>query len=125
MTNRLKGLSILVVDDEVDLRDLLVEQMRNEGATLYRASDVVSAIAIAKGEKIDLILSDIVMARGDGVDLLKRVPELSNIPKVILMTGFSRYTPEELKQHGSVAVLTKPFEFEDLLQEIEKLALKK
>lgn len=125
MANRLKGLSILVVDDEVDLRDLLAEQLRTEGATLYRASDVVSAIAIAKGEKIDLILSDIVMARGDGVELLKRVPELSYIPKVILMTGFSRYTPEELKQRGSVAVLTKPFELEDLLLEIEKLGLNK
>ena len=121
MIKRLKDLSILVVDDEKELRDLLAEQLQNEGAILYRAGDVASAIAIVKGEKIDLILSDILMARGDGIELLKKVKQLPYQPKVILMTGFSRYTLDELKGLGSVAVLTKPFELSDLVQEIGRL----
>lgn len=104
--------AILVVDDEVSLRRLLVRQLRSEGYTVLEAGYGLEALEVARNssEPIDLVLSDIVMPGMIGTELAQRL--LAEHPgiQVVLM---SAHVVDELARpdrRGNVPVLRKPFE---------------
>ncbi len=113
----LRGKNILVVDDEVDLREIVASELDYMGATVYQAGNITAADAILKEQKIDLIISDIRMPGGTGVDLLRTV-KARNIflPPIILITGFADITAEEAYAEGAEALLNKPFQLDELIQ---------
>lgn len=113
----LRGKNILVVDDEVDLREIVASEFDFMGAMVFQAGNIAAADAILKEQKIDLIISDIRMPGGTGVELLKTV-KARNIffPPIILITGFADVTPEEAYAEGAEALLNKPFQLDELIQ---------
>jgi DNA-binding NtrC family response regulator len=106
----LEQLKILVVDDEVDLQEILCDELKLAGADVFSASNGADALNLIASEgPFDVILSDIRMPGGNGLDLLQEVMKLRPRPVVVLVTGYADTTEAEAKKLGAAAVLEKPF----------------
>ncbi len=112
----LRGKNVLVVDDEVDLREIIASEFEFMGAKVYQAGNITAADSVLKQNTIDLIISDIRMPGGTGVDLLRTVKARNILnPPIILITGFADITPEEAYAEGAEALLNKPFKLDELI----------
>jgi two-component system, cell cycle sensor histidine kinase and response regulator CckA len=104
--------TILVVDDEVALRHILVRQLRNEGYTVLEAGYGLEALEVARNspEPIDLVLSDIVMPGMIGTELAQRL--LAEHPgiHVVLMSAHIVDEVARPDRRWNVPVLRKPLE---------------
>jgi CheY-like chemotaxis protein len=113
----LKGKTLLVVDDETDLRDIVASELEYMGAKVFQAENISNAQKILAQNHIDLIVSDIRMPGGTGIDLLDVVKAKStDVPPVILITGFADITTEDAFNKGAEALLNKPFKLDDLIK---------
>jgi two-component system cell cycle sensor histidine kinase/response regulator CckA len=113
---------VLVVDDEPILRRIAVRILLDEGYLVHEAADGLEALEfIQRGDaSCDAVVSDIVMPRLDGVELLRRLALIRPDLPVVLMSG---YGFEELAQRGIEApcgVLAKPFPPERLVAEVRR-----
>lgn len=118
----LSGKTLLVVDDEVDLREIVASELEFMGARVFQAENVTTAQNILNKNQIDLIVSDIRMPGGTGIDLLKYVKSRNvQVPPVILITGFADITVEDAFDKGAEALISKPFKLEDLIKNTVKL----
>ncbi len=114
--------SILVVDDEEDVRALIQLGLEmNGGWNVFNATSGEEAIQIAVSQKPDVILLDLMMPDMDGRTTLQRLksnPQTQNIP-IILMTAKSKYSVEESFTGLDVAaIFTKPLRPLNLPQQI-------
>lgn len=117
----LKGKSLLVVDDENDLRDIISSELEFMGANVFQAENITNAQNILSKNKIDLIVSDIRMPGGTGIDLLNNIKKRdSTEPPVILITGFADITTEDAYDKGAEALVNKPFKLDDLIKMIAR-----
>lgn len=112
--------TILLVDDDVDLRELLSFEFNNSGYRVFVAENGREAFQIVKKEKVDVVLSDVRMPNGDGVELLRQIKELNvKAPTVILVTGFAGLSIEDAYDQGAYRMIKKPFVFNDLIATLE------
>ncbi len=107
--------SILVVDDEQTMREFLSASM-NGRYQVATASNGVEALARLKTQSVDLVLSDVRMPGGDGLNLLAAIQsEIPEPPLVVMMTAFGTIKEAvEATKCGAVDYLTKPFGMEQL-----------
>jgi len=113
--------NILVVDDELGIRDLLWEILNDEGHHVELAENAAQARAHRQVERPDLVLLDIWMPDTDGVTLLKEwsATGLLNMP-VIMMSGHATIdTAVEATKIGALAFLEKPITLQKLLKTVE------
>ncbi|MGE3974105.1 MAG: response regulator [Bdellovibrionales bacterium] len=111
-----KDINILVVDDEPALRKAIVFDFKKKGFNVREAENGKLAFEIIKSEKIDLVLTDVRMPGGDGIELLENVKTRDpNLPVVMFITGFADITVEEAYDKGVNAVFSKPFDRKALL----------
>jgi two-component system cell cycle sensor histidine kinase/response regulator CckA len=114
--------SVLVVDDEPAVRHFASRVLREAGYGVQEAADGVDALRLIRSEVVDLdaVVSDIVMPRMNGVELLQSLSlERPRLP-VILMSGYGN---DQLSRRGIVSpcgVLAKPFPAEVLLAEVRR-----
>ena len=114
--------NILVVDDELGIRDLLFEILNDEGHAVELAENAAQARALRAQYRPDLVLLDIWMPDTDGVTLLKEwsTAGLLSMP-VIMMSGHATIdTAVEATRIGAMAFLEKPITLQKLLQAVEK-----
>ena len=114
--------TILVVDDELGIRDLLFEILNDEGHQVELAMNAAEARAIRAELQPDLVLLDIWMPDTDGVTLLKEWAStgLLNMP-VIMMSGHATIdTAVEATRIGAMAFLEKPITMQKLLKSVEQ-----
>ncbi len=114
------GHHILVVDDDADIRSLLVSVLSDEGYVAQSAPNGREALAILESWKADAIVLDLMMPVMDGWTFVERLPERDrDIPIVILSAA------TELRRHGTmlraVDVMPKPFDIDALLPRIAQL----
>lgn len=113
----LKGKTLLVVDDETDLRDIVASELEFLGASTLQAENITKALEILQKQKIDLVISDIRMPGGTGIDLLDSIKQQNaTTPSVILITGFADITLEDALHKGAEALVNKPFKLDDLIR---------
>src|ERR1700741_1696376 len=119
----LKQSSILIVDDEPFLREIMGGWLARVAGQVFSAGNGVQALEVLADNKIDLILSDIRMPVMDGLTLLKKIKETRvQTPEVIFLSGFSDVPLREAYDMGAEAILEKPISREELL-DIAKRAL--
>ena len=114
--------SVLVVDDQSEIVDLIVDFLRDEGYSVYGVTDGVSALAAIEAHPPALILLDMFMPHMTGIELweyLKR-HHLTTIP-VVLMTA-SPSAAENLLAQGATDYLAKPFDLDQLLACVARYA---
>tara|TARA_B100001094_G_C18002751_1_gene706069 strand:+ start:99 stop:545 length:447 start_codon:yes stop_codon:yes gene_type:complete len=115
--------TILVVDDEADLRECLAEEFVSLGYKVLEAENAVVALDIVAQNTVHLILSDIRMPGGDGISLLRGLNELKSKgdrPLVYLMTGFSDVSDDEAKALGAASVFRKPSDIDAIIEAINQ-----
>lgn len=113
---------ILIVDDEVGIRELLSEILRDEGHDVVLAENAASAKAARAEAQPDLILLDIWMPEVDGISLLKEWAAHGqlNVP-VVMMSGHATIdTAVEATRIGALDFLEKPIGMQKLLQTVKK-----
>ncbi len=110
--------TILVVDDEPTILELLVELLREEGHMLLGAVDGVAAREILQRTVPNLVITDAMMPRLDGPGLIRwmrKQPELQAVP-VIVLSAVVRIDPTDL---DDVVFVAKPFDLATLLEAVE------
>ncbi len=110
--NRDEGSTILLVDDDPTVREVLAETLARHGFTVIQGADGEEGVALALQHRPDLVISDIVMPRMDGWDLcctLRRLPSTRSIP-FIFLSSLDK-TPDRIMgiRLGADDYLTKPF----------------
>jgi CheY-like chemotaxis protein len=119
---RLPSATILVVEDDEVMRDLLQRTLAMVGLTVLSASDGAEALDLCQQHMgtIDLVVSDIVMPRLNGIEFSERIRAARPETKFLFITGFGDQFPQlgELVKSGA-RVLEKPFLPSDLLRRVE------
>lgn len=105
--------TILVVDDEPDLVEILCDRLGLEGYTTEMAGSGNQALKLMSAKKFDLVISDVRMRDGTGPEMFKKMLELGMTTPVIFITAFSEVEHDEIMSKA-VAVLGKPFDFNEL-----------
>ncbi len=109
---------ILIVDDENDLRDIVASEFDFMGAKVFQAENISVAQKLFQENDIDLIVSDIRMPGGTGIDLLDNLKKKNvSQPPVILITGFADISVEDAFDKGAEALMSKPFKLDDLIEQ--------
>jgi DNA-binding NtrC family response regulator len=113
--------NILVVDDEIGIRELLSEILSDEGHSVFTAENASAARAARAREELDLVLLDIWMPDTDGVTLLKEWSSLGQLTMpVIMMSGHATIdTAVEATRFGALEFLEKPIAMTRLLSAVK------
>lgn len=111
--------TILVVDDDGMLRDLIVDALDDLGYTVLKAHDGPSALDVLRGStKIDVVFSDVSMPNGmSGVELATQIRQLRPEIRLILASGFAKGQIADIPQ--DVVFLPKPYRVRQLLEIID------
>lgn len=118
------GISVLVVDDENSVRRFAVRVLEREGYAVVEARDGVEALELLKqvDVSIEVVVSDIVMPRLNGVELMQALAVSRPDLPVILMSGYANAALAELGIAAPCAIIPKPFPSERLLEEVRRCA---
>ncbi|BAE81624.1 nitrogen regulation two-component transcription regulatory protein [Chlamydia felis Fe/C-56] len=112
---------VLIVDDEPLLRDFLSELLLSRGFSPFTADNVKIGCHKIKTEKYDLIISDMNMPDGTGIDIIKAAREHSPLTPVLVITAYGTIeNAVKAMYHGAFNYLTKPFSSEALFAFIAK-----
>lgn len=114
--------TILVVDDEKDLLDLIEYNLKKEGFNVLKAENGEEGIAIAKEHKPDLVLMDIMMPKMDGMEAVEKMradDELKSIPIIFLTARSDEKTEVEGLDKGGDDYITKPISTTKLISRIK------
>ncbi|MBD0306269.1 MAG: response regulator [Nitrospiraceae bacterium] len=111
--------SILVIDDERHIRDLLRKVLEGAGHTVKEASNGRDAMRIWRESPVDLIITDILMPEQDGLEFIRELRREVPSAKIIALSGGSKRihldTLAIAKRFGALHTLHKPFEIKELL----------
>ena len=111
--------TILVVDDEKPIVDILLYNLEKEGYETLEANDGVTAVDIALDKQPDLILLDIMLPRMDGLTVCKRIKQSLNIP-ILMLTAKDEEIDKILGlELGADDYITKPFSVRELMARIK------
>lgn len=115
--NSLQQATVLIVDDEPDLCDMLAFEFSLQGSRVLSASDGDRAFQVVQSQKVDAVVTDIQMANGTGTELLDRIRgQNAYEPPVVFITAYdTMISPIEAYDRGAEAIFGKPFRLKDLI----------
>ncbi len=117
--------TILVVDDELHIVDLLDEFLTKKGFQVIKCNGGRKAIKIIKSDKpIDLTVLDSKMPEVDGFAILKEMDKIRKQTPVIILTGSIDWESRHGRTRNVKAVLTKPIDLDELLNKINEILKK-
>jgi DNA-binding NtrC family response regulator len=116
------GISVLVVDDEAAVRRFAVRVLARDGFEVLEANDGVDALELLKAANspVDIVVTDIVMPRLNGVELMEALSVSHPGLPVILMSGYATAALSELGIATPCSILNKPFPADRLLAEVHR-----
>ena len=113
--------SILLVDDEGAVRRFAIRVLEREGYSVLEARDGAEALELVEqGNVFDVVVSDIVMPRLNGVELMQALSASNPELPVILMSAYATGALAELGITAPCGILAKPFPAERLLEEVRR-----
>lgn len=114
-------ITILVVDDEQIMQDLLEKILSREGYNIITAIDGVDALEKLSNNKVDIVISDMKMPRMNGFELLKHVKSDYEKIAIIIMTAYGdTYTVKDALLLGADEYITKPFKSYEISLVVER-----
>jgi len=116
-----KAAKILVVDDEISMRNLFSIMLAKEGYDVDTAEDGTAAVSLLDTKIYDLVITDIMMPKMKGTQVLKKVKEVHPETVVIMITAYaSTESAVEAMKDGAYDYITKPFNVEEIKVIIRK-----
>jgi len=116
---------ILVVDDQLEVRELVGVTLRSDDYQVIQAESGEKAVEVARAEKPDLIIMDIMMPRGmDGLEathIIKNDPEIKDCKIIILSSKGQEIDKEKGSEAGADDYFVKPFSPLDLIKKVEEV----
>ena len=118
--------NILIVDDEKDIRESLSAVLKTEGYICTEAENGEKALEKIEASNFDIIISDIVMPRVDGMKLLEKSLQISPSTLIVLMTAYASIeTAISALRKGAADYLLKPIEFDEVIMRVKQLLKQK
>ena len=111
--------TILIVDDEKTIVEMLVYNLQREGYNTLEASDGEEAVKIALNEKPDLVLLDIMLPKLDGLAVCKRIRQYMSIPILMISAKDEEIDKILGLELGADDYITKPFSVRELLARVK------
>lgn len=116
-----KNLTVLIVDDEPDILELMEEEFRFCGYKTKTAICGNDAIKILAHDPIDIVVSDYKMPNGNGMAVLSYVKnQRGKHPVFFFVSGQADVSTEDALRAGATKFFSKPFDLDELIKEIEK-----
>nr|MBL0717287.1 response regulator [Desulfobacterales bacterium] len=113
--------TILIVDDDKNILKVIKMKLESEGFQVASALKAQIALQIAKDEVIDLALLDLKLNGKNGIELMEEIHQINPELPVIILTAYGAInTAVEAMRKGAYSYLTKPFDDNDLLLQIEQ-----
>ena len=119
MEDNLKKKTILVVDDEQPIVDILVYNLDKEGYNILEANDGLKAVDLALTEKPDLILLDVMLPGLDGLSVCRKIKNHYNVPILMLSAKGEEVDKILGLELGADDYITKPFSVRELMARIK------
>lgn len=115
-----KAPTILVADDEANIRRVLEAMLTKEGYTVLLAENGKRAFDVVSANAIDVLISDLIMPDMTGVELLQKVKQVQPECSAIIVTAYGTIkSAVEAMRYGAFSYLTKPFEWEEVSQSVK------
>ena len=111
--------TILIVDDEQSIRDILVYNLKKEGYETIEAGDGAAAVEMAVSQRPDLILLDIMLPKMDGLTACKKIKNAMNVPILILSAKDEELDKIVGLELGADDYITKPFSVRELMARVK------
>ena len=111
--------TILIVDDEQSIIDILVYNLKKEGYNTIEANDGVTAVEMAIEQKPNLILLDIMLPKMDGLTACKKIKSTLNVPVLILSAKDEELDKIVGLELGADDYITKPFSVRELMARVK------
>ena len=119
------AISILLVDDNDQLRAMLCEALTGEGYQVQEASDGHQGIKLYENHPTDIVITDLVMPGKEGLEMILEIKKLDSKVKSIAISGGGRSGPQNYlkmaKAFGAQRVITKPFSHAEMLEAISQV----
>lgn len=113
---------ILVVDDEADMVATCVRLLMGLGHACVTARDAPEALALLDAERLDLVLTDLMLPVVDGLEVVRRARGLQDPVPVVVFTGY--VSPDSMRasfEAGAAAYLKKPFTAKELKETVQRV----
>jgi CheY-like chemotaxis protein len=122
---QMESRSILVVDDDREIRELLEHALTLAGYEVRTATNGAEALASLTEKPVEVLITDLIMPEKDGVQLISELRKSQPQVRVVAMTGGGHISSDQYlklaRAFGAQAVLTKPFSHAELLATMAKL----
>lgn len=119
----LRGLTILIVEDDVDNLELIASYLEGEGAVVLSAGSIAGALVLCQSRKLDFVVSDLELADGDGCALLTQLKRDHGDVPAIAVTGYAEQNwRAKATTAGFLRFAVKPFSLSVLAEWIVDLS---
>ncbi|MDO9183933.1 MAG: response regulator [Bacteriovorax sp.] len=105
--------TVLIVDDDADLIELLKESLEDLSFVVYSAKDGLMALKFLESARVDCIVTDIAMPNMTGPELIAKLQDRQDFTPFFFVTGYHEYPREDLNHFKPRAIIFKPFDFEE------------
>ncbi len=114
---------ILLIDDDDDFLSLTAGTLGSVGHSVVEASDGVTGLNIFRGQKFDVVVTDMIMPDKDGIEVIAEIRKLAPNARIVAMSGGGAVAPSIYlglaKRLGADRVLLKPFSVSELISTVD------
>ncbi|MCP4109394.1 MAG: response regulator [Desulfobacteraceae bacterium] len=116
---------ILIIDDDVEIREMLKEVFEQEGYETIIAPDGEVAVKCYRDQQADVVITDIIMPEKEGIETIMELKQEFPDVRIIAISGGGRISPDNYlkmaKDFGAMRTFTKPVRIEKLLEAVKEL----
>lgn len=113
--------TLLLAEDEPELLEIYSDWFKRLGYRVLSAANAGEALSFCRSQHVDLVISDVRMAGGDGIELARQLnTTLESSPLLVFLTGFTDLSHEEAYDLGACAILNKPIQRAELEEAVAR-----
>ncbi len=114
-------ITVLIIDDEPDILELMEEEFRYSGYKTLTALCGNDAIKILETTRVDIVISDYKMPNGNGMAVLNHVNQMTKKPHFFFVSGQADVSISDALSAGAKKFFSKPFDLNELIKDVEKV----
>lgn len=116
---------VLIVDDEIEIREVLKDMLKEEGFDVVEAANGDEAYALYSQHEIDVVILDLIMPKKDGIKSIIDLTRDFQDVRIIVMSGGGLEQLNMAKRFGAQYVFSKPFRMKEMMDTVHALAAQK